>query len=343
MGKEVTILKGSVGINNVSDPARLKFDSETGLAELQTAVNVEIDDTGRISRRKSTLLLTALTGAHSMFSYRDDCLIAAAGSLYRVSPDYTLLGLRAGMHQTAKISYAAIDDTIYYSNGYENGIIKLYGLSYTWVKDDNLVVTRSGYGWDGSLGDGWDESFKASWDESFGVEEIASPGNEYSGPLDTHKYYAPPVGHLLMAAHGRMYIADGNVVWESEPFAYSLFRMSRGFYQFGSRITMMVPVPGGFFVGDQDGAYFIDLERNKIKVSSSRPYQGSSVVLAPNVLSGLEIEGEAALWSSPGGLIIGTASGSVVNITQDKLIFPDGLTEGSTILRPDGFLTMSMY
>lgn len=325
MGKEITILKGSAGINNVSDPARLKFDPKTGLAELQVAVNVEIDDTGRISRRKSATLLTALTGAHSMFSYRNDCFVAAAGNLYRVNSDYTLLGLRSGMNVAARISYTAVDGTVYYSNGFENGIIELQGLSYAWTKP----------GWNEPFVDDWDTPFGSGWDEPF--------GEDYSGPLDTRMYYPPPIGHLLMAAHGRMHVAQDNIIWYSEPLAYSLFRMSQGFYQFGSRITMMVSVAGGFFVGDQEGAYFIDLEYNKVKVSDSRPYQGSSVVLAPNTLSGLEVEGEVAMWASPKGLVIGTASGAVINITQDSLVFPEGFAEGSTVLRPDGFITTSMY
>ena len=300
MSEEITILRGSSGINIVVDPARIQFNPETGLSELKAAVNVEIDETGRINRRKSTLLLQALTGAHSLFSYSNDCFVAAAGNLYRVNADYTLLGLRSGMNQAAKLSYAGVGDKVFYANGYEHGVVDLQSTSYPWTK------------------------------------------SEYQGPLDTRKYYDPPVGQVLMTAHGRMFIAQDNVVWFSEPFAYSLFRMSQGFYQFGSRITMMVPVDGGFYVGDQGGVYFIDLENNKRQVNSSRPFAGSATTLPNGSIPALEMSGRVALWTDPDGIWAGSSSGQAVNVTVDKLVFPEGYTEGTTMLRDDGFIVTAM-
>ena len=108
MSKEITILRGSTGINNVVDPTRLKFSSNTGLSELKAAANVEIDETGRISRVKSAVLLTALVGAHSLFEYENDCFVVASANLYRVNADYTLLGLRSGLTTGATMSYAGV-------------------------------------------------------------------------------------------------------------------------------------------------------------------------------------------------------------------------------------------
>jgi len=48
---EITVFSGATGINNIVDPVRLKFDPDTGIGELAEAVNVVIDQTGRISRK----------------------------------------------------------------------------------------------------------------------------------------------------------------------------------------------------------------------------------------------------------------------------------------------------
>jgi len=300
MGKEITILQGSTGINNVVDPARLKFSKETGLSELKAAVNVEIDETGRINRRRSTVLLQALPGAHSLFSYKNDCFVAAAGALYRVNADYTLLGLRSGMHQTAKLSYTGVGDKIFYTNGHEQGYIGLQGVSYPWTK------------------------------------------SEYEGPLDTRKYYDPPLGQVLMVAHGRMYLAEDYVVWYSEPFAYSLFRMAKSYHQFGSRVNMLVPVDDGFYVGDQEGVYFVDLEQNKKQVCSSQAFEGSEITLPEGVMPKLEMGGSIAFWTTPNGVWVGSSAGQAINLTENKLVFPDGHTQGSTVLRDDGFIITLM-
>lgn len=302
MSKEITILRGSSGINNIVDPARLRFSQESGLSELKAAINVEIDETGRISRRKGTTLLTSLTDAHSLFSHKNDCFVAAQGNLYRVHADYSLLGLRAGMNYAAKLSYAAAGDKIFYANGYEHGVIALHGLSYPWTK------------------------------------------SEYSGPVNTRMFYNPPIGHLLMVAQGRMHIADGSLIWYSEPFAYSLFRKAKDFYQFDSRITMMIPVDGGFYVGDQQGVYFIDLEQNRRHINDCKALQGSERTLPKGAFPRLELgEGRVAIWLSSDGVWIGASNGVAVNVTQDQLLIPSGVTEGAIVLQDNGFVVATMF
>ncbi len=300
MGREITILRGSSGLNNVVDPARLKFSPTTGTSELKAAVNVEIDETGRINRRKGSELLTELAGAHSLFEYSNDCFVAADGNLYRVNSDYTLLGLRSGMTKTAKLSYAGVGDKVFYVNGYEIGVINLFDVSFPWTT------------------------------------------STYSGDLDSREYYDPPTGQLVMATLGRIYIAEGDVIWYSEPFAYSLFRKARSFYQMKSRVTMMTPVDGGFFVGTQEGTYFINTTHDIRQVTNGRAVLGSNEVLPQGAIPSLEWVGRVALWVESDGIWAGSGMGNAMNLTDGRLVLTDGATSGSTVLRDDGVIVTAI-
>ena len=52
----------------------------------------------------------------------------------------------------------------------------------------------------------------------------------------------------------------------------------------------------------------------------------------------LEIGGRVAFWTSPEGMWVGSSSGQALNITENKLVFPEGYTNGATVLRDDGFI-----
>lgn len=119
-----SVYLGSVGLNTKIDPVRNR-DSGNGMVALSSCTNVEIDDSGRISRRKGFSLVES-GNWHSLFSCSEYVLGVKGDGLYCFS------GAAAPIRNVsvgARMSYAKAFDgekeVVYYMNGYESG--KVYG------------------------------------------------------------------------------------------------------------------------------------------------------------------------------------------------------------------------
>jgi len=117
------------GLNNVADP------TELGPEELVAAENVDISDRGRLKRRPGFTQVHSGT-VHSLWSNRveDIALFVEGTDLKRLSVDdagnYTVSELRSGVAAVA-MSYADAAGDVYYSNGYDTGMIR-DGVSRPW-------------------------------------------------------------------------------------------------------------------------------------------------------------------------------------------------------------------
>jgi len=117
------------------DPDVVAYGSFTGLrndvtperfssGDLAVACNVDIDKTGKITRRDG--YTSVLPGAaHSLWSNPQStlALFAFAGELCQLNPDYSYTSLAPLTDATAKLSYATVNGLVYYSNGVDTGII----------------------------------------------------------------------------------------------------------------------------------------------------------------------------------------------------------------------------
>ena len=136
---EVVFFRGATGLNTRVDPARLRYDPKTGVQDLAVAYNVDIDDTGRISRRKGFTQRVALS-VHSLFAKDDICLFVSGSGLYQLHADYSysaLMNVMAG----ARMSYAAVNRQVYFVNGidkgiFENGAVSAWTLPASYVGPD---------------------------------------------------------------------------------------------------------------------------------------------------------------------------------------------------------------
>ncbi len=110
--------------NNVSPDA-------LGREDLTVAVNVDIDDSLAISRRKgySTVLTAAVD--RDLWASGALCLGVGSNALKQILPDYTTTTLRSGLTPARPLSYAAVADRAYYSNGVELGCVQ-DGANRTW-------------------------------------------------------------------------------------------------------------------------------------------------------------------------------------------------------------------
>lgn len=111
-----------LGLGQGPTPNGCLMDPASGRYQLAEAVNVDVVQ-GRLRRRPGFARLLD-QGFHSLFGHGSDlyggrektlCLIPAQGEA-RV--------LREGLTVGAGISFAAVDDTVYYANGFETGVIR---------------------------------------------------------------------------------------------------------------------------------------------------------------------------------------------------------------------------
>lgn len=133
MARLVKIYGGSTGINTKIDPVRFKYDAEAGMQELTAGVNVDIDSTGRIGRRKGYTLKLAVA-SHSLFPCDGYCLFVTDNALSVLEPDYTHAPIR-NVTVGAKVRYVAAGGDVYYLNGHEKGIVR-DRVSYGWTAAD---------------------------------------------------------------------------------------------------------------------------------------------------------------------------------------------------------------
>ncbi len=130
--KHREILAATTGLNNFVDPTRLKFDFKTGVTELSQAVNVNIDNTGRPSRRLGRTQKSATASSYG-FAHGDVCLFVSGTTLYQMKDDYSIVALRSDLTANARMRYYPIAGRIYYINGAEKGYV-FDGKDYAWEK-----------------------------------------------------------------------------------------------------------------------------------------------------------------------------------------------------------------
>lgn len=135
MAEPHVVLENVTGLNNRIDPARLHVSEQNRISELAIANNVDIDSTGRISRRKGYTATARTEDIHSLFCENDICLYIVGTALWKLMPGFGAKGLRNDppLTQGLKMRYVAVDNRVYYTNTVENGYVE-GDTSYAWVK-----------------------------------------------------------------------------------------------------------------------------------------------------------------------------------------------------------------
>jgi len=132
-----TIMSATTGLNNFVDPVRLAFDFKTGVTELAQAVNIDIDNSGRPSRRRGRVRKRSDV-ARNGFAHGEVCLFVAGNTLYQMHADYTTTALRTDLTTGLRMRYYPIAGRTYYINGTEKGYI-FKKVNYSWDKGSYTV------------------------------------------------------------------------------------------------------------------------------------------------------------------------------------------------------------
>ncbi len=284
----LTLYRSTSGLNTKVDPARLSVDPETGQTPLAVAVNVDVDISGRITRRKGYVKVYE-GPAHSLFYAPEAalCLFVTGSSLCILTKAYTAIELRSDLTPGLTMAYVEAGPFIFYMNGKEKG----------------KIVNQTDNAW---------------------------VAGDYVGPETTKTFSDPPLGKILELYNGRIYIGSDNVIWYSEPFAYSWFDLARNWIEFSSPVTMIKAVDDGLYVSDSSAVFFLGgptpTEFSIKMVSKTPAIAGTAVVIDMSMVGdGSRAGSKGALWLSPGGIHLGMQGGQVANLTEKRLVLPDGV------------------
>jgi hypothetical protein len=296
----ITIFRASTGLNTRIDPARITFDPQTGIADLAVAVNVNIDATGRVGRRKG-FAATAQTGScHSLWSDGgDNCFFASGTSLYALSTSYEATRI-ATVTAGAPVSYFALDGRTYWMNGYERGYIE-QRVNNAWERTVSYVGPANTR----SLSDPPLGHLIAY---GFGRVFVAQGSTVwYSEPFDLNafdlsKNFLPFEGRISMMR----LLAGGMWVSTNEAIFF---------------------LPGGDPLGT-----------GPVKMADYAAINGTDAEVDLSKIGGGEMNGIGVIWTATNGICIGTPDGLLMNLTQRKFSYPKSVT-GAGICFDDRYVT----
>src|SRR6266496_1779949 len=103
--QDMVTYSGFTGLRNNISAERF------AVTDLVAAVNVDLDNSGRLARRAGYTSVLAGSRVHSLWSDENEeiCLYVAAGVLYKMNPDYTSVALRAGLSDLP-FAYTRVND-----------------------------------------------------------------------------------------------------------------------------------------------------------------------------------------------------------------------------------------
>lgn len=233
-----------------------------------------------------------------LFCDGGECVGVKDGCLCLIAEDASVAELRSGLN--SRVSYAQVNDAIYYTSREGFGIVR-NGLHEDW---------------------------------------LALP---YVGP-DTNRSFSGPFPAEHIAFHlGRIWLAVDGFIAFSEPFAFSWFDLHRGTIAFPSRIRMLKPVPEGLFISDEQKTYFLaGRTPEELSLKTVAGYPAIERTAATELIEaselGLESAELCALWASTRGVCVGMSDGTMLNLTQDRLVYPETAPFGAGLLREHHYI-----
>lgn len=284
LAKKIKIFDGSYGLNNKIDPARLRSDAEDYKTFLAEAVNVNIDDTGRICRRKGFKATSETGDCHSIFCDGGDCLLIQSDKIYRLNKDYTKTEIGTGLRIGAKMVYVQVAGKIYHCNGFQKGIY------------DHATGTISGWTADNYVGPTTTKTFS---DPPIGETLEYFKARIYIGKGST-------VWYTERRAYSWVNLAENFISFDSP--VTMIQAIENGLFISTTTETF-------FFAGNSP------LEFAKKKTSSYPAIKGTDTKVEGSLI-GEGITSKLPVWVSKSGICLGLPDGNVKNLTEKKLVYP---------------------
>lgn len=304
---ESVVLGKFDGLVNTVTPERM------GLGDLQRAANVDLDNAGLIRRRRGYTQL-APGAFHSAWTAPDGrTFVVEEGTLCVLREDTTRLPLvEVG---GTPLSYVSVGGVVYFSSRDASG---------------KILPDLTPAPWGQAGGDG-------QW-----LSPVLRP-TETLGEVQGKLLRRPPLAEWLTHHSGRIYLAQGTVLWATELYAYDWVDATRTFFQYETPITGLASCGDGFYVGTTQAVYFVsgalrELRRQTVVQSGCVP--GSMVSVTADTVARA---GEPALQHREGvifltdeGLIVGFNNGFCRNLTGGRFMFPKSEVAVPMVREADG-------
>lgn len=307
---ESIILGAFTGIRNTVSPERLQPN------ELETAINVDIDDALQARRRRGY----DRKDSSSWHSVRGPLVGKTygvkAGELGIIRADYSFstLGVTIG---DAPVCYTVVDDDVYLSSRDAAKIIHA----------DETV-----------------EEWGATAGQGLWLSPVQTP-TDTLGAVAGSLLGDPPKATSVEAYNGRIYLAAEKTLWATELYRYRYVDRTRAFMQFENEITLLRAVQDGLYVGTAGGLYFLNGDRFgafKLNQKTSAAVLSGSDVMVPTELvhpqaaNGPVPAGLALVCMTDDGVVAGFDSGTCYNLTHGRVEFPHGVSAAGLFREDQG-------
>jgi hypothetical protein len=308
---ESVILQKFTGLKNTVSAERF------APGDLETAINIDLDDAGQVHRRRGYRRVAA-GSFHSLFTADGGTTLGVKDNdLGIIFPDYSFAVLKVGVG-AARIVYEQLGPIVYFSSSTTSGKIDLGSM------------TVSAWGAEVSPG---------RW-----LSPVVNPTSnlaEVRGKL----LGRPPLAQHLTSFNGRLYLADGRVVWATELWLPDWVDKTRNFLHFESEVTMLGRVTDGIYVGTRDAVWFLSgtfpLKRQRVLDSGVLP--GSMIYMPSELANPAQVDLNyetpikmALMFMTTRGVCTAQEQGVCYNLTETSYTFPAGQSVAAFYRRQDG-------
>lgn len=291
---ESIVLGQFAGIKNTVSRERL------APGELESAINVDIDNAGQVRRRRGRRLLEP-GNFHSLRAIAGQTFVVRNGVLGRILDPTTIVELGEG--GPSPLSYTSVGSTVYFSSEVVSG--KIVG--------DTIEP------WGRHIDGG------GEW-----VSPVIRP-TETLGEIAGRRLSNPPMATEIEAYKGRIYLASGPVLWATELYLYDRVDRNRNYVHLPDDITMVRAVDDGLYVGTTKQLLFLrgtlSAGLSQSTVMNTPVIRGSatSVPIAeahPRSEQQAIPEGDGPMFMTGAGICLGMPGGEVYNLTHGRVVFP---------------------
>lgn len=146
------------------------------------------------------------------------------------------------------------------------------------------------------------------------------------GPRCSTLLLAPmPAGRLVRYLNGRLLVAQGNVLYYSEPYAPALRNPAKNYIVFNAPITMLEPCDKGFYIA-ADVTYWVAGDIATAELDHVLPYG------AVYGAGGEVPNSNSVWWMSMRGVVRGDENGKVENLQEDDVAV-EAASNGAVLFR----------
>lgn len=149
-----------------------------------------------------------------------------------------------------------------------------------------------------------------------------------------------PSGHIIRLFRGHLIVAQNNTIYFSNPYNLEFYNPLSNFVSLEDRITNLEPTLEGVFVTTYSASYFlagrVPSEWQLVKLREHGGITGTMQVVSTENFGSQPLDGgQAVVWATEKGLVVGTEQGQTINLTSKFFNFPKSINGASVFVSKD--------